>query len=200
MKNISFGRLVYKLTRVNIGEVRLENNLYTVDTYETHSGYFLSEVAVNEFITEQNLEGIGFYIVEVYVYNPTNLYQCQSSLYEYTLDVKGHIICMNDTLSFSPNMNDVLAEEITKFHGRDDIKIKKGDRAWFYNGKDQIVPCEIGEIPFTKKEAKKYGSLDFYDDSFLVYPLPKPEYDNHDHILSCYVFSEDTFNKIIHKR
>ena len=35
------------------------------------------------------------------------------------------------------------------------------------------------------------------DDSYLVYPLPIPEYDNHEHIQSCFMFTEDMFKKMI---
>lgn len=197
-RRLSFHRFIYKLTRVTVDNVEVIDGYSCANTHEDDSGYFLSELAIEEFILKHCEDNPGFYIVEAYVYNPTHLYQCSSSVFEYTLDRRGDLICSNDTLNFCPQSTELMADDLIHFKGRDDIKIKKGEIAWFYNGKDKILPCEIGEIPFTTEEAKRYESLDSYDDSFLIYPLPKPDgQDNHDHILSYYVFTEKTFKTII---
>ena len=78
------------------------------------------------------------------------------------------------------------SQEAARFTGRDMYRLKKNSNAWFYDMHEQkLCRCKIGGLPFTTNQAKKFGWLDWYDDSYIVYPYPENKEDNHQHILSC---------------
>lgn len=196
-----FNRLIYKVTHVIINEINYIDNYIFASTFENNYGYFEMERTANAFIKKHKAElnnYNGFYILEAWIKEPTHIDQCEMPLFERTYDKDGELICSESTYRFIPNHHDVLAEKDVRFKGRDDIPFKKGDIAMFYDWyNNKISPCKIGEVPFTTEQAKKYENLEYMDDSYLIYPIPIPEKDNHEHIQSCFMFTEDQFKKMI---
>ena len=198
---IMFTRLIYKLTHVIIDEVKIINDYNVAFTFEENNGYFDYERDAESFIIKHknDLNNYnGFYIIEAWVKEPTHVEQCFTPLFIKTLDKDGEIICYDLTYRFIPNQHDALAENDIKFCGRDNVPFKKNDIGWFYDWtNNRISPCKISELPFNTEQAKQYENLEYMDDSYLVYPLPIPEYDNHEHIQSCFMFTDDMFKKMI---
>ena len=196
-----FTRLIYKLIHVIIDEIKTIDGYNVASTFEENNGYFDYERDAEAFIAKHknDLDNYnGFYIIEAWVKDPTHIEQCFTSLFIKTYDKDGNLICSDVTYRFIPNQHDALAEDDVRFNGRDDIPFNKGDIAWFYDWSNSCIsPCKISELPFNSEEAKRYESLEYMDDSYLVYPLPIPEYDNHEHIQSCFMFTEDMFKKMI---
>lgn len=195
-----FNRLIYKLIHVIIEDVKNIDNHIVAYTFEENNGYFETERTAESFIEKhkEDLNYNGFYILEAWVKDPTHVEQCFTALFEKTYDKDGNLICSDETYRFIPNQHDALAEEEVRFNGRDKIPFKKGDIAWFYDwNNNKISPCQISEVPFDTEEAKEYENLEYMDDSYLVYPIPIPEYDNHEHIQSCFIFTEEVFKKMI---
>ena len=196
-----FTRLIYKLTHVIIDEVKIINDYNVAFTFEENNGYFDYERDAESFIIKHknDLNNYnGFYIIEAWVKEPTHVEQCFTPLFIKTLDKDGEIICYDLTYRFIPNQHDALAENDIKFCGRDNVPFKKNDIGWFYDWtNNRISPCKISELPFNTEQAKQYENLEYMDDSYLVYPLPIPEYDNHEHIQSCFMFTDDMFKKMI---
>lgn len=196
-----FNRLIYKLTHVIIDNIEYVDNLPFVSTFEENYGYFESEISAESFIVKHKEEMChynGFYILEAWIKEPTHLDQCATALFERTYDKDGNLICTELTYRFIPNQHDVLAEEFIKFKGRDNIPFKKGDTAMFYDWyNNKISPCKVGEVPFNTEAAKQFENLEYMDDSYLVYPIPIPDQDNHEHIQSCFMFTENQFKKMI---
>ena len=198
---IMFTRLIYKLTHVIIDEVKIINDYNVAFTFEENNGYFDYERDAESFIVKHknDLNNYnGFYIIEAWVKEPTHVEQCFTPLFIKTLDKDGEIICYDLTYRFIPNQHDALAENDVKFCGRDNVPFKKNDIGWFYDWTNNCIsPCKISELPFNTEQAKQYENLEYMDDSYLVYPLPIPEYDNHEHIQSCFMFTDDMFKKMI---
>lgn len=198
---IMFNRLIYKLTHVIVDNIEYVDGYPFVSTFEENYGYFETERTAEAFIVKhkEDLDKYnGFYILEAWVKDPTHLDQCPTALFERTYDKDGELICAEATYRFIPNQHDVLAEDLVRFNGRDKVPFKKGDIAMFYDWyNNKILPCKIGEIPFNTEQAKQYESLEYIDDSYLVYPIPIPEQDNHEHIQSCFMFTEERFKKMI---
>jgi len=196
-----FTRLIYKLTHVIIDEVKIINDYNVAFTFEENNGYFDYERDAESFIVKHknDLNNYnGFYIIEAWVKEPTHVEQCFTPLFIKTLDKDGEIICYDLTYRFIPNQHDALAENDVKFCGRDNVPFKKNDIGWFYDWTNNCIsPCKISELPFNTEQAKQYENLEYMDDSYLVYPLPIPEYDNHEHIQSCFMFTDDMFKKMI---
>lgn len=174
---------IYELIRVELVECIDEN---IIDCLQLPSGFFNSGVSLREFIRKHEHKQNVFFIARVWVLNPTHYSQTHDNVYEYTLSYDGELICKNSTHHFVVNKNEMNSQEATQFIGRDMYRLKKNSNAWFYDMQEhQLHRCKIGNQPFTVNQAKKYDWLDWYDDSYIVYPYPLVKEDNHQHILSC---------------
>ena len=174
---------IYELIRVELVE-RIDDN--TSDCLQLPSGFFNSDISLREFIRKHEHKKNVFFIARVWVFNPTHYGQTHDNIYEYSLTCNGELICKNPTHHFVVNKNELNSQEATQFIGRDEYRLRKNSNAWFYDMHEQkLCRCKIGGLPFTTNQAKKFGWLDWYDDSYIVYPYPENKEDNHQHILSC---------------
>lgn len=176
-----------------------DDSLNEILCVEESFGYFASSIEAVAFIKKHNHLPNTFFTVKSYVFNPTHGGQCIDYLFEMCYDSMGELICKNPTYHFTVNFKELHGDEFTYFKGRDDDRLHKGDFAWFYDSYEKkLCKCKIGEVPFTSgqyKKYKKYQKLDWREDSYLVYPLD--DQNNHQHILSCYIFTEDFINNLL---
>ena len=191
-------KLIYKLSKVYVYDYVEKSRNLKIECKETRYGYFDSIIAVESFIRKHNHDDNCFFITRTYIFNPTHGGQTESYLTERTYDSKCNILCDCPTHHFVVNFNEMFGNEHTRFTGRNNPIFKKGDTAWFYDEIDEILyKCKIGEIPFNEEQAKNYDCLEWYDDSYLVYPMPhKENIDNHQHIVSCMMFTDDFVKEI----
>ena len=169
--------------------------------WEEPSGYFESEIEAISFIKKHNKENNSFFLLRAWIFNPSHRGQCNDYLYEECYNADGDLICKNPTYHFIVNFNELNGDKYIYFTGRDDVRLNKNDLAWFYDIRaHKLCKCKIGEIPWNTKKCKEFDqNLDWYDDSYLIYPLPIPEdnSDNHQHILSCYMFTDEYIQKLL---
>lgn len=181
-------KLIYQLNKVELVEHEDEN---TIGCHCSPSGFFDSRTGITDFVKKHTKQSNCFYVVKAWIFNPTHAAQTHDNLFEYTMDSEGQIICENPTFHFVVNFNELNGNEKTIFQGRNDDRLNKGDSAWFYDELEcTLNRCEVCEIPFDRERAQQCEFLDWRDDSYLVYPCPVPEEDNHQHIPSCYMFTE----------
>lgn len=181
-------KLIYQLDRIEIGEHENENKIIC---HCSPSGFFDSKTGIVDFIKKHTKQANYFYVVKAWVFNPTHVGQTEDNLFEYTLNSEGEVICENPTHHFVVTLNELNGNEKTIFTGRNDDRLNKGDIAWFYDEYDcSLNRCKVGELPFDKDRAQQCDILEWRDDSYLVYPYPIPPEDNHQHIISCYMFTE----------
>lgn len=186
-----YSKLIYKLTKILVYDYVEGSDKNQINCYSIGYGFFDNPLNVIYFIHKHNKDKNCFFICRSYVFNPIHSAQCEDYVFETTYDYKGDVMCDCPTNHFVVNYHELVDNEAIKFKGRTHPIAKKDDIAWYYDCCEEILQkCKIGEPPFNKTKAKKYEQLDWYDDSYLVYPLPIQEYDNHQHIISCYMFSD----------
>ena len=192
-------KLIYELTKVYVYDYAEKSRKFKIDCSSRPSGFFDSVISVEEFIRKHNHDNNCFFICRSYVFNPKHSGQTEDFLTQRTYDNTGNILCDCPTYHFVVNYNEMFGDKYGKFVGRDKCILNKGDRGWYYDEiSEQLCKCEIGEIPFDTKKASEYDCLDWYDDSYLVYPMPKPQnLDNHQHIISCFIFTDEFINAMI---
>lgn len=193
-----FSKLIYELIKVYVYDYIDDSEHTRIDCHSCSSGFFDSILSVESFIKKHNPDKNCFFIARSHVFNPTHRGQTEDYLTERTYDCHGNTICDCSTHHFVVNFKEMFSEKPTRFTGRDNLVCEKNEIAWFYDEHDDILQkCEISEVPFNKKRAKKFECLDYYDDSYLVYPLPKPETDNHQHITSCFIFNDEQIKNMM---
>ena len=188
---------IYELIRVELVEQINDN---TIDCSQLPSGFFDSDILLRDFIRKHEHKKNVFFIVKVWILNPTHYGQTHENVYEYTVDSDGELICKNPTHHFVVNKNELNSQEATQFIGRDEYRLRKNSNAWFYDERTKILnKCQISDLPYTQNQAKKYEHLDWYDDSYIVFPLPLPKdkLDNHQHILSCMLFTQSFIKSLL---
>ena len=189
---------IYQLTKVIISpEHVFENKIYCTSW---ESGYFENTILAEEFIRRHNDTKNCFFILKSYIFNPVHNSQCGDFITERVYDHKGDILCDCPTHHFIINKKNLLGQTDVVFKGRDDNRFKKGDIAWFYNSYEEALEkCVIGEIPWTTEKVKEHKDtlLEWYDDSYLIYPVTDNK--NHQHIISCYMFTDDFIKSHVSK-
>ena len=191
------GKLIYELTKVLVYDYVDEN---TIECHSIKSGFFESQIDAEGYIRKHNHDKNCFFIARTYVFNPTHSGQTEDFVTQRTYDSNGEVICVCSTHHFVINYHEMFGGEATLFKGRDDIKLRKNSVAWFYDEYDEVLcKCKIGEVPLSTKKAAKFDCLEWYDDSFLVYPLPLTDKDNHQHIISCFMFSCTFVNNLLNQ-
>ena len=106
------------------------------------------------------------------------------------------MICECKTHHFIVQYNELHGDEMTIFRGRSTDMYPKNSTVWMYDAYDVVlIKCIVGEHPYRKNELSSDVHLDWYDDSYLLYPINNKN--NHTHALSCYVFSDDYIHKMI---
>ena len=84
---------------------------------------------------------------------------------------------------------------MTIFRGRSTDMYCKNSTVWMYDIYDNVlVKCIVEKRPYNIDEAINNNSLEWYDDSYLLYPVNNKT--NHMHSLSCYVLSNTYVMKI----
>lgn len=181
---------IYQLTKVIIySEDKTENKIYCSSV---PFGYFENTILAEEFIRKHNKAKNCFFILKSYIFNPLHNSQCIDFITERTYNYKGDLLCDCPTHHFIINKKNLFGQTDVIFKGRNNNKFKKEDIAWFYNSYEKTLEkCQIKEIPWTPDQVKKHKeiSLEWYDDSYLVYPVEDNK--NHQHIISCYMFTDD---------
>ena len=186
ISNVMISNVIYELKKVFVYDYVDDN---TIECHCIKSGYFSSHLEAEAFIRKHNHDKNCFFFARTYVFNPTHAGQTEDFITERTYDCNGNVICICPTHHLVVNYNELFSDEAARFKGRDDVKFRKNGIAWFYNEyEDKLCKCRIGEVPFTTNKAAKFDCLDWYDDSFLVYSLPETDIDNHQHIITCYMF------------
>ena len=85
---------------------------------------------------------------------------------------------------------------MTIFRGRSTDMYCKNSTVWMYDIYDNVlIKCIVEKIPYNIDEAINNNSLEWYDDSYLLYPVNNKT--NHTHSLSCYVLSNKYVMKIL---
>lgn len=187
-------KLIYELTKVRVYDYVDENE---IRCRSIRFGYFDTVIAAEDFIRKHNHDENCFFIMRTFVFNPSHYGQTSDYLTERTYDAHAEMLCDCKTHHFVVNFNELYGRQATVFTGRDDCVLHKRDVAWFYDGHDDVLRrCEICETPFDTEQAKNYDCLEYRDDSYIVYPLPIPDEDNHQHIISCYVFTVEQVKKM----
>lgn len=161
--------------------------------YERHLGFFEVPSDVKESV--KKTEDVVFAYIKVWILNPEIFEHGTKYFYMYTLDKDGNFIYIEPTHHFfhgnTPNGH--------VFVGRNEHFAEKGEDAWFYEPSwNAFFKCKIGDVPPSKEFAlKRYGLLDWRDDSYLVYPYRDMEEgkDNHRHIQTCFIFSDEYIEK-----
>lgn len=190
--------ILYKIIKVNLIE-NIDDN--TIDCLSTLFGYFPYEFETINFIKKHNKDKNAFFIVKTYVFNPTHKGQANDNITESLYDYEGNLICKNKTHHFIIHHNDFKGDEDIKFTGRDDNRIKKDSDAWYYDEyEDKLFKCLVSEIPYSTEKCKQFGNLDYFDDSYLVYPYPlQKDKDNHQHILSSFMLTTDFVEQLLNE-
>lgn len=187
--------IIYELRKVTVYDFADENR---IDCNEYHFGFFEGIMTAESFIRKHNHEHNCFFIMRSWVFNPMHNGQATEYLWERTYDINGKTICDCPTHHFILNFKQLFGERATMFSGRTRPKIKRKDIAWYYDRHNKVLQrCIVDEVPCNKTQAKK-KSLEWYDDSYIVYPLPlSNDLDDHKHVLSCYMITNDKIEKMI---
>lgn len=171
---------------------------YEINCNEQDSGYFDGQICAIQYIKRHNKDKNCFFILRNYVFNPTHIGQTTDYINESTYDSDGELLCNCPTFHFVVNYKELRASEQTYFKGRNNPILMRNDIGWFYDTyQEKLCKCIVDIPPINIKDAKKYKSLDYFDDSYLVYPLPKTDNDNHQHIISCYMFTDEYVQNIM---
>lgn len=189
--DIMLSELVYELTRVDLDKYKHRSRKNIIECSERRFGFFRSQMKAEEFIRKHNKNKNCFFILRTYVIEPTHEGQTNDYVWEATYDDSGNLICKNATHHFKVNYHDLDSMNEIIFKGQDHILHKKNDTCWFYDEYNNVLrKCVITETPFDKDKCRHYEGLDWFDDSYLVHRIPHNDVHDHDHPLSCYVFSD----------
>ena len=190
-------RLIYKLNKIIIYDYD-DTNPNIIQCRSLMSGYFDSTVDISQYIKRHNNDTKCFFIARSYVFNPIHSGQTNDCVTERTYDCYGNNLCICPTHHFIVNYNEINGAKVTRFMGRNNCVCNNDDIGWYYDKNDETLrKCKIINTPYDTKTAKKYKTLEWYDDSYLVYPLPLKKKNDHQHIISCYMFNEKFIEKIM---
>lgn len=191
----SFIYILYKI-RIFDGEKKNELN-----AEKTRFGVFDSMFAVQRFIVQHNHDNNCFFIAYTYVLNPIHSNQAFDNVTVLTFDTAGKIMCNCNTHKINIHYNELHSIEHMQFKGRH-TDILKNDYVWYYDDYDKTMHlATVMECPYNETEVKqhieKYGEnlLEWYDDSFML--MPVGIVDNHQHVLSCFVFTVDFIKTLL---
>ena len=191
-------KMIYELTQIEVYDYVEGSYKTQIQCHSMLAGYFMSQLNAEDFIKKHNDENNCFFILRTYVLNPKHLGQTREFIFEITYDHNGEILCKCDTHHFVVNYHELDTNESTKFKGRSKPILKAGDIGWYYDDYNNILQkCIVSKPPINKRDAKKYEWLDWYDDSYLIYPLIINYGDNHQHIISCYMFTKNMIKKLL---
>lgn len=189
-------KLIYRLTKIIANEYADDSDKNIIECSRTPFGFFDSRIHAQRFIVKHNHDNNCFFILKTYILNPVHGGQSEDNLTEISYDAKGNVICECQTHHFIVNYNELNSEKPTIFRGRNDHVFEKKEEVWMYDRYDNVlIKCIVGERPYRKNELSSDVHLDWYDDSYLLYPINNKN--NHIHALSCYVFSDEDIHKMI---
>lgn len=191
-------KLIYRLTKILVHDYVDNTHKNVIECSKVPFGYFDSIMSVEKFMKKHNHDTNCFFILKSYILNPIHGGQAEDNLNEATYDNAGNLICECKTHHFIVNYKELHAEETTIFRGRNTDMFPKNSIVWMYDVYDNVlVKCTVGERPYNIDEAAKNNSLEWYDDSYLLYPTNDEK--NHTHSLSCYVLSNEYVTKMFIK-
>lgn len=193
-----FNKLIYRLTKILVHDYVDDSHKNIIECSKVPFGYFDSKMSVEKFIRKHNHDTNCFFILKSYILNPIHSGQAEDNLNEVSYDNAGNLICECKTHHFIVNYNELHADEMTIFGGRNTDMYQKNSIVWMYDAYDNVlIKCTVGEHPYNVDEAAKNNSLAWYDDSYLLYPINDKK--NYTHSLSCYVLSNEYVMKMIIK-
>lgn len=183
-------KLIYRLTKILVHDYADDSHKNVIECSRMPFGYFDNKLSVEKFMRKHNHDTNCFFILQSYVLNPTHGGQGEDYINEASYDSAGNMICECKTHHFIVNYKELNAEEMTIFRGRSTDMYRKNSIVWMYDAYDNaLIKCIVGERPYNIDEAAKNNSLEWYDDSYLLYPMNDER--NHTHALSCYVLSNE---------
>lgn len=189
-----FNKLIYELIKVYVYDYT-DSSETCIECNERSSGFFDNLLNAEDYIRKHNHDTNCFFIMRSYILNPTHNGQTEDFLTQRTYDAFSNILCNCPTHHFIVNYNEINAEDDTKFNGRNDCLLNKDDVGWFYDEYEHaLIKAIISEPPISVKNAKKFKCLEWYDDSYIVYPVN--DISNHQHIISCLLFTDEYVKKI----
>ena len=191
-----FNKLIYRLTKILVHDYVDNTRKNVIECSKVPFGYFDSKMSVEKFMKKHNHDTNCFFILKSYILNPVHSGQAEDNLNEASYDNAGNLICECKTHHFIVQYNELHGDEMTIFRGRSTDMYPKNSTVWMYDAYDDVlIKCIVGEHPYRKNELSSDVHLDWYDDSYLLYPINNKN--NHTHALSCYVFSDDYIHKMI---
>lgn len=170
-----------------------------IECKKNNFGFFSSRLDLKDFVAKHGKKSDCFYIDEEWVLNPTHTGQCgedhhfQIWIYN-KADKELEVYCSLEATKFINHYNRLDNLEETTFHGRkpETTKLKKKEDCWYYcRNTEQLEKGIILEPPI---EYDPRIGLDFFDDSYMIFPYNAKQETDHDHILSPLVFPYDMFN------
>ena len=189
-------KLIYRLTKILVHDYVDNTHKNVIKCSKVPFGYFDNKFSAEEFIRKHNHDTNCFFILKSYVLNPIHSGQSEDNLNEATYDNTGNLICECKTHHFIVNYKELHGEEMTIFRGRNTDMYCKNSTVWMYDIYDNVlVKCIVGERPYNIDEAANNNSLEWYDDSYLLYSMNDKT--NHMHSLSCYVLSNEYVMNIL---
>ena len=183
-------KLIYRLTKILVHDYVDGTCKNVIECSKVPFGYFDSKMSVEKFMRKHNHDTNCFFILKSYILNPVHSGQAEDNLNEASYDNEGNLICECKTHHFIVQYNELHGEKPTIFRGRSTDMYPKNSTVWMYDVYDNVlIKCTVGERPYNIDEAAKNNSLEWYDDSYLLYPVNDET--NHTHSLSCYVLSNE---------
>lgn len=198
---MSYGKYVYIMYKVTLYTLDIEIGLACDKQY---FGAYTSLFAAQQFIVNHNHDTNCFFIIYTTILNPAHSSQCVYGLTIATFDWHGELICDCDTYKENVHKKQLEGLQSTQFKGRDNVTIKRDDIIYYFDDfSHEINRGMVVETPLTTDEVKqrieKIGEndLEWFDDSYLIIPEGDIDTENHQHILSCFVFTKDFIDKLV---